>query len=973
MAESHKNPLYEWERKNPVRTYSRTQRVTTDNDISSWLKKVEDASNIATAQVFGVEYGSGVKLTGKAAARMTSDHVRHHDAAYSEAQDLLNEWMNEKVNLDSGLDIDDDYYDYKFERPTRAEVQREWDNLVDIDNLPLNLPKHVTHKPAVEYDLINQDESEIVDTILHNMLNKQVINDDVKRDLSLEKHKLNSIDPRTKMTLRHQQVKENREKREKELERKRREQQLQKEARSQAKRIVLKEEQAKEMKKKKEEEAVQKEMMKIRREMDEQRRQEEEERLRKRKQQEELENEARLKEEQLHWEEQQREILERRQAEERRRQVLKRLHEIETENAANNYKLMQKCFSVWYGVVLERRRQIGKARAMSDWKCLLRAWNAWKAFTRARHIDRETLQHEEYLREQHRKSQLAYQHYCWMLMRKCVTRWQVFVQSERQEKSVRLEQNSTCSKMSAFLDAAASGKLWEKKNTQTPDERNTIDSARLKVDELFENVDSRRKAAGSGTFRSDCTTDRSEKRLPWKTPPVTKPREAWQVTRKHVNLSPAEITSMTANGLPASQGSGDSAESSPSHKKKPWEKTPPALSTFENRHQAQQKILKEQQQQLKEQKRLIEELQYLQKQQFLQQQLHQQQLLSKQLTTETQPQSLQDIQVLIKNLQKNIQIQEQKLAADDKGQETVEDLEPGVASSGGETERTCTSVKSTTSSKTSKHDEFVKGMEQRAAERARIKAEREEKKRKAEEEKLARLQAEEEERQLKMEQEKKARIEARKEQKRLEKQREEEKQKQIDLSNQQMALADNHYASSLLVYKGWKPWRRFIEQCGQDTVNATRHHNLKLLQKLFLNWRWMTYEAVQRREDVADEFYKCLIIRRCFNSWKKYGQYVTIEEEKAQRFYDQHLMWRILRRWSDFAVGEKVRMWELERKAKEFNSTRVVRTVFRTWRRLPDINRREREKEAMRLEMRRKVASILPDFRASDKLDDIIN
>ena len=52
---------------------------------------------------------------------------------------------------------------------------------------------------------------------------------------------------------------------------------------------------------------------------------------------------------------------------------------------------------------------------------------------------------------------------------------------------------------------------------------------------------------------------------------------------------------------------------------KPWIKPPFTVDSYANRHLAQQKILDQQQKQLKEQQRLIEELSYLQTQQMLQQ------------------------------------------------------------------------------------------------------------------------------------------------------------------------------------------------------------------------------------------------------------------------------------------------------------------------------------------------------------------
>lgn len=53
---------------------------------------------------------------------------------------------------------------------------------------------------------------------------------------------------------------------------------------------------------------------------------------------------------------------------------------------------MHRHFSAWYNLVLDRRLKMGKARAMYDWKIMLRGWNAWRSYIRSRRIDRETKQ-----------------------------------------------------------------------------------------------------------------------------------------------------------------------------------------------------------------------------------------------------------------------------------------------------------------------------------------------------------------------------------------------------------------------------------------------------------------------------------------------------------------------------------------------------------------------------------------------------
>ena len=66
------------------------------------------------------------------------------------------------------------------------------------------------------------------------------------------------------------------------------------------------------------------------------------------------------------------------------------------------FQILQKYFSGWYSVLMERRLAMGKAKATADWKLLLRTFNAWKAYTRSKHLDTQTLNHEQSLKQLHR-------------------------------------------------------------------------------------------------------------------------------------------------------------------------------------------------------------------------------------------------------------------------------------------------------------------------------------------------------------------------------------------------------------------------------------------------------------------------------------------------------------------------------------------------------------------------------------------
>ena len=65
-------------------------------------------------------------------------------------------------------------------------------------------------------------------------------------------------------------------------------------------------------------------------------------------------------------------------------------------------QILQRHFTAWYNIVIERRLQLGKARAMQDWRLLLQAWNAWKAYVRAKRIKVEAAQAEMDIRDYHR-------------------------------------------------------------------------------------------------------------------------------------------------------------------------------------------------------------------------------------------------------------------------------------------------------------------------------------------------------------------------------------------------------------------------------------------------------------------------------------------------------------------------------------------------------------------------------------------
>ena len=68
------------------------------------------------------------------------------------------------------------------------------------------------------------------------------------------------------------------------------------------------------------------------------------------------------------------------------------------------YQILQRHFSAWYSVVASQRIKLGKAKAMSDWRCKLRAWNAWLAYVNHIRSDKEAQTITMEMKEKHRYS-----------------------------------------------------------------------------------------------------------------------------------------------------------------------------------------------------------------------------------------------------------------------------------------------------------------------------------------------------------------------------------------------------------------------------------------------------------------------------------------------------------------------------------------------------------------------------------------
>ncbi|KFQ98409.1 Coiled-coil domain-containing protein KIAA1407, partial [Nipponia nippon] len=854
------------------------------------LKRVEQASEYAVSEAFSLQkprYPQGP--CGPVTSLETVEQLQDHDEAREEARELLSNWMKSKLQRELMSDGEEEVDSVLLEKPPAAPLKYE-----RFDDLCSHL----------EHEL----ESSSVQEYLQHLLQSEAVNCGILKNLRLEdiKEKQKPADPRIIMELRHKQVKENRMRREKALELQRQEKSLKKSVLFEAKLQAWEDARRKALKAKEEE--IQREMVKLRKEMAEKRhtmaeawrmegkRQEKSQKLSTQEVAVTASPPLVLKKEE--------------QGEEKQRKAQELLRRIHT----NKQRCMQRHFSAWLKVILEHRIKMGKARAFADWKCQLKALQAWRNYTWAQKVEQATQQLQVHLQDQNRKNQLSAEHNQRRLLRCCFLAWQRWSQAETEKRELQIKREETKKKMAQLLEAVSLGKG----GLDRPLEVNKPGTA-----EVNHHQDLQQDKVNP----SHVVLDRSCWDAAHTSHSYRKPKFAWEITLKHAAPSARDQAAYR-----------NQTATLPEQFQAPGPKTAPAYgSRFEHRHAFQQRLIEEQRQQLRKQQELILELQENQR-------------LSR--AKEEAAQATAVTQLL--NISAS-QTREEKLKREYQSRcKNTTPLSPPV-SHGPENARAVMQGRRPSSQLTSAHP-ILKAMEERATQRAERRRKLEEAKQRREEEKLAQLKAEEEARQRKEAEEKEAQQGEKAAEAELEKQRRLEKEEQLQKK------ARDHYEKILLRKLGMVPWKRLKEQAKENLVVAQRHHRLGLQRKCLVTWLQHTQGRLTEKVSRAEDFYSRMLLRRGFRNWLKYKDYLSALEERVSTLHAACLMRKYFWAWFDRIMEEKSTLWEKLKIATEHSNKRLMLNTFKAWRQYPLLMKKEREREERRNELRRRVAEILPDF-----------
>ncbi|XP_075398623.1 coiled-coil domain-containing protein 191 [Tenrec ecaudatus] len=870
------------------------------DNVEQWVKRVERASELADSKPFSA--GNSVlprRLCGQVINLETSVQIEDYDEAYEEAQELVSDWLDTKLKQELMRDAADTVSSVTPVQEAMGPLKYDrFDDLCDY--------------------LEEEEESTSVQKFIDHLLHKDVVGSGLLDDLGLQENQdtQQQKDPRLTMEMRHKQVKENRLRREKELARQRIEKALQKSAFLEAQCLVQEEKKRKFLEAKKEEVEIQREMVKLRREILERRRTVEEAwKMEKKKQ---AESSQRKPEEDI-LESAHNPLDEGQMAKERKRKLKELLIQISKEN----HQCQKRYFSAWHQLILDHRIKLGKAGTLSDWKFQLKVLRAWRDYTRARKLERETQAVENDLREENRKQQLAIDYHGKQVLQHCFAAWRHWHCAETRERELAATKEETRRRMDELLRAASLGKLRAKERAGTRSLRE--EAAAAAEPSLQDGEVPLLKQPAS------CEKPPVEDKECMGGPPLGRPTEsAFQNTPGN---TPGKPQPKTVAADPSAQPGSSAQPGTTGQKAEPM-----CMGHFHHRHVFQQQLIEKQKKKLQEQQAIILQLQESQR-------LAEARWAAERAAALTEAQGRRE--------EKEPKRRGPMLLSSPAAS-------PGPEGSGRDSGNSLSGRRGSPRQPTAPHP-ILKAMEERAIQRAERRRILAEKKRKQEEEKLARFQAQEEERQKREAEEKEAQLERKREEKRLKAMKEREKQKRIARNQQLEARAKVHYERTVLRKRGLEPWKRLRTQSELNIQVATEHYSLAVQRKYLLAWFQCIQDSRAEKAAQADRLYAQILLRRGIHSWQ---QYLADLKEEARARYVHLLQKKMLKAWLTVAREATTESQSKCAMALQHRDRRISRTTFQTWKQATRAMQEERLKELRREQLRRKVAEILPDFQA---------
>jgi len=157
-------------------------------------------------------------------------------------------------------------------------------------------------------------------------------------------------------------------------------------------------------------------------------------------------------------------------------------------------------------------------------------------------------------------------------------------------------------------------------------------------------------------------------------------------------------------------------------------------------------------------------------------------------------------------------------------------------------------------------------------------------------------------------------------------------------------------------------FKNLIKLKRSNLALANKHYSLVIFRKVVEAWRFSIRIDLVKRQQIADEFNRKLLLKIYLNKFKLHKQCAQIASAKATRFYKYQIKLKLFEAWKFYTVKEKRAAIEHENLVKQHNSERIKKKYFLIWKQFPDEMKRLKIRQKRIDELRSKVREMIPDY-----------
>lgn len=164
-------------------------------------------------------------------------------------------------------------------------------------------------------------------------------------------------------------------------------------------------------------------------------------------------------------------------------------------------------------------------------------------------------------------------------------------------------------------------------------------------------------------------------------------------------------------------------------------------------------------------------------------------------------------------------------------------------------------------------------------------------------------------------------------------------------------------------------FKKLIELRRHQSALATKHFSLVIFRKVVKTWRFSIRIDLVKRQQIADEFNRKLILKIYLNKFKLHKQCAQIASAKATRFYKYQIKLKLYEAWKFYTVKEKRAAIEHENLINQHNAERIKKKYFLIWKQYPGEMKRLKIRQKRIDELRSKVREMIPDYEVPGSLN----